>query len=419
MALIIFNALIISLTSIILISVLKKVKTKSKDPSTSKTYFKKNKYKHGVISLDELILQSPNSVIITDLDGRIEYVNPTFEKKTGFLNDEVIGKNPRILKSNKMPKILYEDMWETISNGDVWRNEVLNKKKSGELFWVSSVIFPIHDDAGKKIKYAALQIDITAKKEIQKELTKAKALAAQSDKLKVAFLANVSHEVNTPLNAIFGFTQLLKSKVGDDEKTLQYIDNIDEYTQVLISLFDDLLTYSKIDSGIFDFKPIAIKLNELLPKICSRHNVKLLYENTKKIDLSFIPDQKHSEVIVKTDKIVFTQIIDQLISNAIKFTEEGKVDIGYIINDKVIIIYVADTGLGISDEEKQNIFNLFYHGNDTYINLHKGLGLGLNIVKKYVDAINGDLDFESEPGEGSTFYFSLPIENVTVKNFQG
>ena len=152
--------------------------------------------------LSQAIEQSPVSIVITDLAGTIEYANPKFCEVTGYAYDEIIGKNPRILKSGELSDEAYRDMWQTISSGREWRGEFHNRKKNGELFWELASISPIIDDEGTITSYLAVKEDITERKRAEREIIAAKDLAEHSDLLKDAYIANISHEIRTPLNVI-------------------------------------------------------------------------------------------------------------------------------------------------------------------------------------------------------------------------
>jgi len=366
-------------------------------------------YETKLKQLSETIAQVPASIIITDLEGKIEYVNPPFEKITGYSFEDVYGKSPSILKSGDMPNSMYTDLWRTIKNGKTWNNELLNKKKNGELFWESVIVFPIKNENDRIINYAAVKHDITENKNINEELIKAREKAVLGEKVKTSFLANVSHEVHTPLNAITGFTDLLKEMHTNDAKTLSYLQIIENNSDILLQLFSDILEYSKIESSGMELEKSEFSPNELISKICSKYNSKIATEH-KPIDLKFYPDKSLENAIIKSDKRLFSQVLDHLLSNAFKFTSHGHIKVGYIVFDAFIEFYVEDTGTGIAEDEKDKIFELFYHSEKEFISLHKGTGLGLKISKKFIEALGGKISFKSKENVGSTFYFTIPLE---------
>jgi PAS domain S-box-containing protein len=368
--------------------------------------------------LSEAITQSPNSFVITDLEGKIKYVNSRFTKVTGYTAEEAIGQNPRILKSDKMPQSLYIDLWKTISSGKVWKNEMLNRKKNGDLFWESTIIFPMFNESNEIINYAAIKTDITKQRQIENELVEEKEKAYESERLKTAFLNNVSHEVRTPLNAIYGFTGLLRNKIAGDEKLFTYLQTVERNVEILLKLFEDIIDYAALESKSIRLEKEDIKLNELLPKIISKYNTKIISEN-KRIEIILAEDPNYPTLTIHIDKKWFTQILDKLVSNAFKYTARGYVKIGYTIKPEALEFYVKDTGVGIFESEKTLIFNSFYHGAGHYVSQHKGTGLGLNITKLLVEMMGGKIWFTSREGEGSTFYFSIPstdVKNYTIGN---
>ena len=157
------------------------------------------------------IEQSPTMIMITDLHGQIEYVNPKFLEVTGYSIGEVIYNYPSILRSGKMSSEFYKSLWNTINSGKTWKGELQNKRKNGELYWDSSTISPVTDEKGEVTHFLAIKEDITARKAMEDDLIKAKNRAEESDRLKSAFLATISHELRTPLNAIIGFSELMQA----------------------------------------------------------------------------------------------------------------------------------------------------------------------------------------------------------------
>ncbi|NJK96883.1 MAG: PAS domain S-box protein [Bacteroidales bacterium] len=197
--------------------------------------------------LSENIAKSNDSVVITDLNGNIEYVNPGFENLTGYTFEEVKGKKPAILKSNKMEPVIYKDLWNTITAGDIWKGELLNRKKDGTLFWESTIIFPIKNSQNEIIKYSSVKTDITYKKRIEEELISARDKAEENNRLKTAFLNNISHEVRTPLNGIYGFVQVLQ-ELDLSASARRSLHIIKQNCEVLLKLFDDIIDFSRIEA---------------------------------------------------------------------------------------------------------------------------------------------------------------------------
>ncbi len=358
----------------------------------------------------EILTQVPICIVVTDLNGNIEFVNPVFEKLTGYKIENVIGKKISILKSGKMSDNFYKHLWQTISEGRNWRSVFQNKKQNGELYWDSVIIFPIKNNKNEIINYASLHVDVTENIMIKEELIKANEKAVQSDKLKSAFLANVSHEVNTPINVVKGFTQLLKAKLADRSDLVDYLKYIDQNTQILMDLFNDIIDFSKMESGTIEANKTDCNVNEIIDKVY-REFLQKISDDERQIVLHTVYPEKNSEpVMVYSDKQLIIKIFDKLMSNALKYTPVGDIFIGYNIVDNMVDFFVKDAGVGIPENQKDKIFELFYHGGNEYVSLHKGLGLGLNIVKETVESLGGFLRFTSTEQKGSTFYFSIPLK---------
>jgi PAS domain S-box-containing protein len=361
------------------------------------------------------IAQSPNAIITTDLTGAIEYVNPEFEKTSGYSFDEVYGQTPRILKSGKMSPLVYNDMWKTISSGHIWKGETLNKRKDGRLYWESTIIFPIKNQNNEIIKYSSIKTDITHLKKMEEELLAAKEKAEENERIKSAFLNNISHEVRTPLNAITGFSRVLKDGRTNTEDELLYLQIIERNSQILLKLFNDIIDYSEIESKSIKWHRTNVYLKKLLLKLVSKYNSKVA-TNNKTIEIQIEDDGNLQSLVLFTDQKRLMQIFDHLISNAVKYTQQGTINISYKIDPNYITFRISDSGVGIPDNEKNNIFESFVHGNHLFIGSHHGVGLGLNVVKILVEKMGGTLSFKSKEGVGSEFTFTIPT--IDAKGYQ-
>ncbi|MEE9497191.1 MAG: PAS domain S-box protein, partial [Desulfobacterales bacterium] len=194
---------------------------------------------------------SPASVVITDKNGTIEYVNPTFCKVTGYSKEEAIGNNPRVLKSGNLPESFYKDMWETILSGKTWRGDFINRKKSGGEYWESASISPIKNSDGEITHFVAVKQDITERKHMEKELIQAKQAADDANQAKGEFLANMSHEIRTPMNAVIGMAHLaLKTDLSPKQR--DYLKKIQSSANSLLGIINDILDFSKIEAGKMD-----------------------------------------------------------------------------------------------------------------------------------------------------------------------
>lgn len=363
------------------------------------------------------IEQSPVSVIITDTDGTIEYVNRKFCDITGYQPEEVLGKNPSILKSGNKTNEEYDALWQTIISGKEWRGEFLNKKKNGDLYWESASISPIRNEKGENTLFIGVKEDITARKGMEAELMAAKEKAEESDRLKTAFLNNMSHEIRTPLNAITGFSELLNSKDNDPEEITQYTSVIKQSSNQLLSIIDDIVNIATIEAGQVKLLHKNTNVNQILQNVYEQIKIKVSEINISCEIEQTLPDTKANII---TDETKLTQILSNLVTNALKFTEKGSIKYGCFLKDKYILFYVKDTGIGIPENLHKKIFERFRQSDSSVSRKYGGTGLGLSISKSFVELLGGEIWFESETGKGSTFYFSIPwvpFEDPKNQNF--
>ncbi len=353
------------------------------------------------------IQQSPALVMITDSNGIIEYINPSFTEVTGYDLDYIIGKNPKILKSGLTPPEVYRDLWEHISKGLDWTGEFLNRKKNGELYWVSSVISPILNENNEITNFIAVKQDITALKNIANDLIKAKEKAEESDKLKTAFLQNMSHEIRTPLNGIIGFTQMLQLPDIKFEEIISYAKTIQSSGKRLIEIVNNVMELSKIETG-----QVSTHLNEVNLDKTIDYLFKLFANIAKEkgLELKTRIISTDSQTTILTDETKLNQILINLIGNAVKFTKSGNITFGYDVLPNEIRFFVEDTGVGISPAQQMHIFERFYQGDTRISRNYEGAGLGLAICKGFIDLLGGEIGVNSKEGIGSEFYFTLKKE---------
>jgi len=352
--------------------------------------------------LSRSVEQSPVSIIITNLDGEIIYVNHQFCTVTGYSKEEVLGQNPRILKSGETSTDEYGKLWKAISSGLDWRGEFHNKRKNGELFWEMAHISPIKDENGKITHYLAIKEDITEQKRITKELVEAKEKAESTDRLKSEFLAQMSHEIRTPINAIVSFSSLLQNELEDkvDEDLNISFSMIEKASKRIIRTIDLLLNLSEIQVGSLE----AIKkeydlVKDVIKGIFSEF--KQLAEE-KNVDLNLMIDTQ--DTMSHFDLYTVTQIFSNLIDNGIKYTDQGKVDIVLSRNSSGnLIASVVDTGIGISEEYLPELFTPFSQEERGYTRRFDGNGIGLALVREYCKINDIELSVKSKKGEGTRF----------------
>ncbi|MEA3465866.1 MAG: PAS domain S-box protein [Thermodesulfobacteriota bacterium] len=350
--------------------------------------------------LSKVVEQNPSSVLVTDTAGRIEYVNPYFEQITGYTFAEVKGKNPRFLNAGKTPKAVFEDLWRTIAAGGVWQGEFINKKKNGELYDENVLIIPMKDMHGKITHYAAIKENTT-------ELKRARFRAEQANRAKSQFLSQMSHELRTPLNAINGFSQLmLKSKKNPlNDKQKNMVEQIGSAGKHLLSLINKVLDLAKIEAG-----KLALSLEVVEPCSIVMESLSLVSNLAEEYQVTI----NHSCdgvvcPVVLADFTRVKQVLVNLLSNAIKYNKRGgtvTIEIKPDGSDQLRFI-VRDTGLGIAEDRQQKLFVPFARLSENS-EVIEGTGIGMTITKQLVEAMGGTIGFESELGEGSTFWFTLP-----------
>jgi PAS domain S-box-containing protein len=481
--------------------------------------------------------QNPASIIITDIQGIIEYVNPKFTRISGYNREEVIGKNPRLLKSGTTSPEEYKLLWDTINSGGTWQGEFQNLKKNGEIFyesatispitdefgnitnflavnediterkymketiaweqyliqtllenipdniyfkdlesrfirinkamaqlfglddplealgktdsdffkaehsqqalqdeqkiietgipiigkeemetwfdrppsWVSTTKMPLRDAKGKIVGTFGISRDITGRKRVEDELVKAKEKAEESDRLKTSFLQNISHEIRTPLNAIVGFSEFLKDPALIPDKRRHFTDIIIKSSYQLLSIISDIISIATLEAGQEKINTKELNINVLCRLIYEQFNSLAQGQNNTLLYKTTIAD---NEALIISDETKLTQILSNLVGNALKFTKQGNIEFGYKIKDNFLEFYTRDTGIGIASDMHEEIFKRF---RQVEINANQhfgGSGLGLSISKAYVELLGGKIWLTSEPGKGSVFYFTIPLISV-------
>ncbi|MCI4442125.1 MAG: PAS domain S-box protein, partial [Lentimicrobium sp.] len=358
--------------------------------------------------LSQAVEQSPVAIIITNISGEIEYANPKFTETTGYSLDEILGQNSRFLKSGHTSVNEYKQLWQTLISGNEWFGEFHNKRKDGSLYWESASISPILDAQGKTTHFIAIKEDITERKHIEQQLVKAKEKAEESDRLKLAFLANMSHEIRTPMNGILGFTELLKEPKLSGEEQQEYINIIEKSGKRMLNIINDIISISKVESGQIEVSLSETNVNEQIEYIQTFFKPEA---KQKGIQLIISKQLSPIDTLIKTDREKIYAILTNLVKNALKFTNEGSIDLGCVKKEKNLEFYVKDTGLGISTSQKKIIFERFRQANETISRTHEGSGLGLAISKAYVEMLGGKIWVESEQGKGSAFYFTIPFNS--------
>lgn len=360
--------------------------------------------------LSQAIEYSPFSVMITDYNRNIEYVNQCFISNMGYLKEELIGQKPSILKSGKHSPEYYSEMLGTIISGKQWNGEIYNKKKTGECFWYSMSIAPVKGSDNKISHFVSVLKDISETKQFIQELEEARTNADIANRAKSQFLANMSHEIRTPMNAIIGMINLIL-KTNLTKKQLNYLAKIDNASNSLLNIIKDILDFSKIEAGKLILESITFDIEKVVEKAVS------LFINQsieKGLDIVYSIDPAVPKYLIG-DPTRIEQVLINICGNAIKFTQKGLVLISIdILSEKdnlcELRFTIKDTGIGMTEEQIDRLFLPFSQADASITRRYGGTGLGLAICKNLITLMGGEISVESESSKGSKFLFTLRLE---------
>ncbi len=345
------------------------------------------------------------SILIFNAGGYILDLNNAAEHLYGYSKELLIGKTSDFLSApNKSNVELIKQYILDAYNGIPHQFDYFGLKKDGSIF-PGSVSATSGKYFGEKVVIATVR-NITERVKILDELVEAKQKAEESDLLKSAFLANMSHEIRTPMNGIIGFSQLVCEKNIPDEEREEYSVILNQSCTRLMNTVNDVLDLSKIDAGQMETHYSPVNLPMFISEV---YNFHLYNFKVKNIELSYTIDKNFPNLYIKTDNQKMFQIFNNLLNNALKFTNKGKAEFGYKLKDNNIEFYVSDTGIGISADAQEKIFERFVQENASLSRGHEGSGLGLSIAKGFLELLGGTIWVESEKDKGSTFYFSIPF----------
>ena len=345
-----------------------------------------------------------SKTILCDINRPIELSTDEQEVEDSQLSVPDSQYFSKIFKEDReRVKQAYRDLIEGRAEKVKEEYRIVNVQKNNlhKVEWVEAqAAVEARDEDGKPLTLVGSSLVITNRKKMEQELTTAKELAEESNRLKSAFLANMSHEIRTPLNAIVGFSGILASTEEEEEKQ-EYVSIIENNNTLLLQLISDILDLSKIEAGTLELNYSNIELNELMREL---ERDFLLRVKTDAVKLEFV--EPAGPCMAYTEKNRLSQLMINLVTNAIKFTEKGSIRFGYEMRENELYFYVADTGCGIPKDKQQNIFGRFVKLNS----FAQGTGLGLSICKTLMDHMGGRIGVESEEGKGSTFWFTLPYK---------
>ncbi|PIQ35223.1 MAG: hypothetical protein COW63_01445 [Bacteroidetes bacterium CG18_big_fil_WC_8_21_14_2_50_41_14] len=360
----------------------------------------------------DLINNVGQAVIATDLLGKVTYWNNAAEKIYGWSSSEAIGQNIVDLTPARQSNEQAIDILKKLSSGKTWAGEFYVRRKDGSSFPALVTDTPILDSNGELTGIIGISSDITERKHAEMELIEAKEKAEESDRLKTAFLNNVSHEIRTPMNAIVGFSGFLNDPDLKPNKRQEFTDIIIKSSEHLLAIIDDIIRIASIESGQEKIQKNEININLICDLIKDQFSSKA---NEKNVTLSLIPGLTGDEADIITDATKLTQILTNLIGNALKFTHQGYINYGYKLKNSQLEFYVEDSGIGIPLDMQEKVFDRFRQIETTATRNFGGSGLGLSISKAYVEILGGKMWLTSEMGKGSVFYFTIPYKKTNPK----
>ena len=340
-----------------------------------------------------------NAVVITDIHGTIEWINPAFTTLTGYEKQDVIGKNPRVLRSGEHSETFYHEMWTTVLAGNAWKGEVVNRRKDGTTYHEEMTITPVRDFTGEVTRFIAIKQDITERRAHQDQLILATRKAQEAASFKSNLLNNMSHEVMTPLTAILGLADIL-SEEGSPEQQ-EFIAEIRNNGLRLKEHLNNILNLSRLQSGDYVRTPSWI---------FARTEVERTVESfrqaaeAKGLQIRVSGDRNR----VWLDSEILRRITTNLLSNAVKFTDEGIISVDCSVIDDELTLVVSDTGCGVEASFIPYMFDEFRQESQGLDREHEGSGVGLSVVRRLVRLSHGSTDVVSQKGLGMSITVRLP-----------
>ncbi|MBK1649294.1 PAS domain S-box protein [Rhabdochromatium marinum] len=356
------------------------------------------------------VLEANEGIMITDVEGRIVRVNRAFTRITGYSAEEALGQNPHMLASGRQDRAFYAAMWRTIRAQGQWRGEIENRRKDGGIYPELLSITAVRDEQDQTTHYVAHFFDISARKQTEERLRKARVQAEAANVAKSRFLATMSHEIRTPLNAIIGMNQLLLES-GLSPEQAPFARSAVDSGQLLLALLNNVLDFSKIEAGRLTLEP------DWFDPLATVEAIVALFRNeaaSKGIDLTMVTGSNLPAQCFG-DRLRVQQILTNLLGNAVKFTEQGGISLTLDYQlpatgvEGRLCMAVRDSGIGLSQADQAHLFDEFVQAEDGTTRRFGGTGLGLAISQKLAQLMGGHIRCESTPGAGSTFHVELPM----------
>ncbi len=344
---------------------------------------------------------------ITDKEGNVIWFNKRWYDFTGFRLKESAGMHYSDFIHPDYRSQVVSYYVECLKKGVIWEDTFPLKNKNDEFRWFLSRALPIYDESGNIKSWFGTNTDITELKNLQDKILKANEKAEKSVIMQKTFIQNISHEVRTPMNSILGFTELLEKSITNPEDK-KHLESISYSGKKLLTLINDILDFSRLDSNDLKLSYDIVPLRNIFHQIEYQFEGLSLHFKKNMLKLKIVVNPEDENRYVYGDKYRIQQVMDNLVSNAVKYTEEGYIEVGCEIRDseKQVLFFVKDTGTGINKQDYDLIFNRFQQSEKKQL---QGTGLGLSISKQLVNLFGGDIWVESEKGKGSSFFFTHPL----------
>ncbi len=348
--------------------------------------------------------QAEEIIVITDMQGTIFYVNPAFERITGYTRQEAIGQNPRILKSGRQCAAFYQQMWDTLTRGEVWRGRLTNKRKDGSFYQEDAIISPVRDGMGHIVNYIALKLDVTHQLELEAQLRQSQKLEA------IGTLAGgIAHEINNPVNGIMNYAQLITDELPADHRAWRYANKIMKETDRVALIVRNLLSFARQDkqgSSLANLNVIINATLSLIQTVIRHDQINLIVEVPPGLPQMVCRSQQIEQVLMN----LLTNARDALNEKYPAYHEDKIIRVSAHLFEKSgkswVRTTVEDHGNGIPAEIRDRIFDHFYTTKPT----GKGTGLGLSISHSLIEEHGGRLLLETEVGRYARFHMDLPLE---------
>jgi PAS domain S-box len=366
-----------------------------------RTIFEKNRI--NTIALE----QSPLSIVMTNYNGTISYVNPAFCSITGYQPSEVMGQNPSILKSGQTPAEVYQSMWQTLTSGNIWVGEFTNKKKNEDIYFEEAAIAPLKNERGVIKGFLALKTDITERKKAEQTILKQNTELSALNYTKNRLFSIIAHDLRNPIGGLMSFLELTKDLLqeGDEAKALNFLDMAIHSSKTSYDLLENLLHWSRSQLNAVTTNPVLFDITRVIKETTE------IYAGLFRQKEIAVKIDGTSGLMVFADMDMVKTVLRNLVSNAIKFTpQQGEIRIISGIRDDMAVICVSDTGVGIEKERLGKLFN-FNDNCSTYGTAgEKGTGIGLVLANEFVIKNKGRMWVDSTVGVGTSVYFSLPAK---------